>query len=162
MQGDDTTVTVEKWEIVQGEVLTALRLKPGPAFPKEVFDMVAVYRDLVYTLKLRGAVWEVEGHGLTLNDLFNREKLQPLTYGFVNFSNDAATPAARLREVIPLLQARALGTAAIVPHIPERPLPSNQLRLLIAAPAPPGFHMQGKGFAHENGVVLYVQDVFQP
>jgi hypothetical protein len=47
-------------------------------------------------------------------------------------------------------------------QFPERPLAPNQLRLLVAAPAPAGFHMQGQGFGHENGVVLYVQDIFQP
>jgi hypothetical protein len=64
--------------------------------------------------------------------------------------------------MVPLLQARALGAQAVNTQFPERPLAPNQLRLLVAAPAPAGFHMQGQGFGHENGVVLYVQDIFQP
>ena len=102
----------------------------------------------------------MKANGMTIGDMFNRDKLQQLTY--VNFGRDETQPAVRLREMIPLLQARALGLNVITPHLPEPTLPANRLQLLIAAPAPPSFHMQGQGFAHENGVVLYVQDVFQP
>ena len=160
MQGDDFGVTVEKWETGQAQ-LSALRLKPGPGFPKDAFEVAVVDRDRFYKLKLNKGAWELDGTSESLDEFFKRDKLQQLTYGY-NYNNDSTTPAARLREVLPLLQARALGVGEITPQIPERPLPDNQLRLLIAAPAPPGFQMQGQGFGHENGVVLYVQDIFQP
>ena len=160
MHGDDLSVTVEKWETSQSK-LSALRLKPGPGFPKAVIEVALVYRDRFYEMTLREGVWSLVNDGEPTIVPFTHEKLQPLTYGY-NYSSIQAPPEARLREVIPLLQARVLGSDNITPHIPERPLPANQLQLLIAAPAPPGFHMQGQGFGHENGVVLYVQDIFQP
>ena len=161
MQGDDLGVTVEKWE-VNRTVLSTLKLKPGPGFPKEAFNVAALYRDRVYKLKLHEGAWELDGTGEILSAVFSREKLQPLTYGFNYYGNNTTAPPDRLREVLPLLQARALGEGDITPQISERPIPKNLLRLLIAAPAPPSFHMQGQGFGHENGVVLYVQDIFQP
>ena len=160
MQGDDLGVTVEKWEPGQPG-LRALRIKPGPGFPKDAFMVSVLHGDLVFRMKLRDGAWELAGGGESLDEVFKREKLQQLTYGF-NFDSHATTPAARLHEVLPLLEARALGADVITPHLPERRMPGNQLRLLIAAPAPAGFHMLGQGFGHENGVVLYVEDLFQP
>ena len=160
MQGDDLGVTVEKWESGQSK-LTALRLKPVPGFPKDVIEIAALHRDRIYALKPQNGVWELANSGVVLATSFDDDKLRQLTYN-AHYGNDTATPAARLRQSLPLLQARAFGTGQITPHIPERTLPANQVRLFIAAPAPPGFHMQGKGFGHENGAVLYVQDVFQP
>ena len=169
MQGDDLGVavdnlgaTAEKWDLSEPK-LKALRIKPGPGFPKDAFEVAVVYRDSLYKLKVRDGFWEVADSGESFHAVFSREKLQSLTYDFNHYgSDDTTTPAVRLRQVIPLLQARALGAEAITPHLPERPLADNQLRLLVAAPAPAGFHMQGQGFGHENGVVLYVQDLFQP
>ncbi len=169
MQGDDASVTVEKWESgsensgwPHGRLLKALVLKTGPGFPRDVIEMSALYGDRIYALARVGDRYELkDGSGTPIGDLFEVNKLRPLTNNFTYGGNNTQ-PAERLREVLPLLQARALGTDAITPRIPERPLPANQLQLLIAAPAPPGFHMQGKGFGHENGMVLYVQDIFQP
>ena len=160
MQGDDLGVRVEKWESSQSK-LSSLQLKPGPGFPKDAFEVAVVYRDRFYRMTPQDRVWRLVNDGEPMIVPFIREKLQPLTYSY-NYSSTQAPPEALLREVIPLLQARVLGSDNITPHIPERPLPANQLQLLIAAPGPPGFQMQGKGFGHENGVVLYVQDIFQP
>ena len=169
MQGDDFGVVVEKWETqsdgkeLASPVLKTLVLKIGSGFPSEVLDVSVRHRNRIYSMwKDRGRYELKAGDGVMMADLFNREKLQPLTYGFNYYGNSKATPAERLREVLPLLQARALGAGDITPQISQRPLPANQLQLLIAAPAPAGFQMQGQGFGHENGVVLYVQDIFQP
>ena len=171
MQGDDLGVVVEKWG--DGPVYTdpaagpwptrKLRFKPGPQFPKDALSVAAVKGDRIYTLKQLAVGWETTDSGEILSAAFGREKLQQLSYGFNNSSSDdTTTPAGRLPQAIPLLQARALGSHAISTQFSERPLAANQLRLLVAAPAPAGFHMQGQGFGHENGVVLYVQDIFQP
>ncbi len=170
MQGDDTSVTVEKWESgsensgwPQDRLLKSLVLKTGAAFPANVIEVYALYGTRMHLLTRVGDRYEMKASGVTMGDMFGRANLQPLTYVSHNYGqNQDFAPTARLRELIPLLQARALGVSAITPHLPERPLPANQLQLFIAASAPPGFHMQGQGFAHENGVVLYVQNVFQP
>ncbi len=166
MQGDDLGVTVEKWETKsdgQGWILQTLSFKIGPGFPGEVQDVSVRFRNSIYALEKIGDRYELkDGKGVLLANFFTRDKLQPLTYGFNYYGNNTTTPPDRLREVLPLLQAHALGAGEITPQITERLLPTNQLQLLIAAPAPAGFHMQGKGFGHENGVVLYVQDIFQP
>ena len=189
MQGDDLGVTVEKWETQSdGKELVSLKtlvLKIQSEIASKALDVSVRYGDRIYSMSKAGdrlefndthlrmqlpagngtngyTVADATRPGLPIRDFFNREKLQPLTYGFNYYGNSKATPAERLREVLPLLQARALGAGEITPQITERPLPANQLQLLIAAPAPAGFFMQGKGFGHENGVVLYVQDIFQP
>lgn len=168
MQGDDLGVTVEKWETksegkeLASPALKTLVVKIGTGFPSEVLDISVRHRNRIYSMSKAGDRYELkDGHGVTIGDLFNREKLQPLTYGNY-YGDNHGTPAAHLRGTLPLLLARALGAGEITPQITERPLPANQLQLLIAAPSPPSFHMQGKGFGHENGMVLYVQDIFQP
>jgi len=168
MQGDDLGVTVEKWETksegtggVKSSVLKTLVLKPGSGFPSAATEVFALHGTRIYELIKEGQNYTLKGGGVTVGDLLAHDKLQTLSNSF-RYGNDTTTPEVRLREVIPLLQARALGTSQVSPDISERPLTANQLRLLIAAPAPPGFHMQGRGFVHENGVVLYVQDIFQP
>ncbi len=160
MQGDDLGVTVENWETQSG-VLKTFVIKPGPGFPSATTDVVALYENRIYELTRNGANYTLKGSGVALAEALQHDKLQQLSNNF-RYGSDDRTPEVRLREVIPLLQARAFGTSQITPELPERPLLANQLRLFIAAPAPPGFHMQGRGFARENGVVLYVQDVFQP
>ncbi len=169
MQGDDVSVTVEKWENgsensgwPQDRLLKALVLKTGAAFPANVIEVYALYGTRMHLLTRVGDRYEMKASGVTIGDMFAREKLQPLTYGYNYYGTNKTAPSERLREMLPLLRARALGVGEITPQITERPLPSNQLQLLIAAPAPAGFFMQGKGFGHENGVVLYVQDIFQP
>ncbi len=166
MQGDDLGVSVEKWETksdgrpMASTMLKTLVLKTGPGFPSGRLDVAVRYGTQVYTLSKVDDRWELNRGGTALGDFLDRNKLQQLTYNHRN--NNQEPPEARLREVLPLLHARALGVGEITPHIPMRPLAANQLQLLIAAPAPAGFHMQGRGFAHENGVVLYVQDIFLP
>ena len=160
MQGDDTSVTVEKWQ-GNGVVLDELVLKTGANFPANVIEVYALHNNRMHLLTRMGDRFEKKAVGVAIGEMFSREKLQQLTYSY-NYARNDTAPAARLREVLPLLDARALGLSVITPHLPERTPSPNQIQLFIAAPVPPGFHMQGKGFAHENGVVLYVQDVFQP
>ncbi len=162
MQGADLGVTVAEWKDNGAHSrLVKLHLKPGPAFPPDAFEVAALYDERIYKLQRQNGGWELANDGEALTELFSREKLQQLTYQF-HFNNTSVTSAQRLRDGLPLLQARALGADTIAPQISERPLADNQIRLLIAAPAPAGFQMQGQGFARENGVVLYVEDIFQP
>ena len=160
MQGDDLGTEVEKWETGQSQ-LSALRIKPGPGFPKDVISVSALCRGRLFTLALRNGAWELGDSGTPLAEVFGREKLQPLTYNN-RYSISNTSPEDGLSVMLPLLQARALGAGEMSRQVSERALPPNQARLLIAARAPAGFHMKGKGFGHENGVVLYVQDIFQP
>ena len=47
-------------------------------------------------------------------------------------------------------------------RISRRPMPPDQMQLLLYASAPESFAMQGKGFHGEKGWVLYVIDLFHP
>jgi hypothetical protein len=40
--------------------------------------------------------------------------------------------------------------------------PRADLQLIVEAPAPASFHLQGQGFTRETGWVVYLQDVFKP
>ncbi len=160
MQGDDLGVTVEKWKS-DGKFFGTLRIKVGPGFPGKAFGVTAVYLGRIYPLKTGNGAWELADSGTPLAEVFGREKLQPLTYNN-RYSISNTSPEDGLSVMLPLLQARALGAGEMSRQVSERALPPSQARLLIAARAPAGFHMKGKGFGHENGVVLYVQDVFQP
>ncbi|HYR58456.1 MAG TPA: hypothetical protein VEO95_07505, partial [Chthoniobacteraceae bacterium] len=53
MQGDDTSVTVGKWQD-ENSLLTALVLKTGAAFPREIVEAVARFQDRFYRLKKNG------------------------------------------------------------------------------------------------------------
>ena len=57
-----------------------------------------------------GDSYEITAHGSNprLEDLLGTQQLQQLT-NYYNFGRDAAPPVQRLREVLPLLKARALG-----------------------------------------------------
>jgi hypothetical protein len=95
---------------------------------------------------------------------FSRDKLQPLA-----FANTMAfgpgtdsTGASAFRQLMPVLTARALKVPEIFPTTVPPPSHRADLQLLVVAPAPPSFQLQGEGFAHEKGLVLYVQDVFKP
>jgi hypothetical protein len=161
MTGDDASVTVEEWE-GGSPGLRALRLKPGAGFPKDVIEMRAVFGALTYTLKFTNGAWALGAEsGQPVTEVLTRDKLQALGNAY-RYTADERPPVERLRELFPLLEANAIGSPEITPQFPLRPLSADQLRLYIVAPAPAGFHMQGKGFERENGIVLYVQDVFKP
>ena len=63
---------------------------------------------------------------------------------------------------MPLLAARAVRAPDIFPNRVAPPDHQADLQLLIVAPMPAAFQLQGKGFTRENGWVLYVQDVYKP
>jgi hypothetical protein len=159
MQGDDLGLTVEEWKADPFD-LEKLRLKPGPNFPKDAIAMFAYYGKSLHTMELRNGIWTLTS-GQGISELFGSSRLQQLTYTGV-FDRDERPPWERLKELLPLVQARALEVGDITPQFSVRPMAANQVRILVAAPAPAGFHMQGEGFAHENGLVLYVEDVFKP
>ena len=163
MQGDDTSVAVEVWNATAGE-LKALQLKTGPNFPKEVFEVRAIFRGRAYPLGLTEGAWKLQNNsGLPIEQFISRDKLQPLVYGGFGNSHDDKPADEQLRSLLPLLQARALGgTEQFFEYLTQPVLPADQVQLLIFARAPEGFRMRGPGFDRETGYVLYVQDVFSP
>jgi ABC-2 type transport system ATP-binding protein len=62
---------------------------------------------------------------------------------------------------IPLAATFFGDVKGISDRISARPLPSDQIQLLIFAKAPASFAMQGKGFHGEEGWVLYVINLFR-
>ena len=59
MNGDDTTVAVEKWEAAGGAI-SALRLKPGPSFPKDVIELRFRYGETIGQLVRNGDAFEFD------------------------------------------------------------------------------------------------------
>jgi hypothetical protein len=162
MQGDDTSVTVEKWES-QTHSSFEFALKPGTGFPREVVAAFVQHLDELFTLSLKHGRW-VADHAHTHDSLANAlrsEVLQPLTNA--RFRNrEEENPDEVLRKLLPLLQARALGgTDAFHQSIPERRPPQDQAQLWVFARAPEGFRTRGAASAREHGYVLYVQDIFR-
>jgi hypothetical protein len=192
--GDDTSVTVEKWDEAAGSrgtaapahivgmkvagqtgtakkpaagdtnagasVLNTLRLKTGPGFPPHAAEIYAVYGDHIYNLVQRNGGLELNGAPETLATRFSREKLNPWMY--TNFamsnSNETDTPL----RMMPLILARATKAPDIFANTLSTPDHHADLQLLVVAPMPASFQLQGPGFTRESGWVLYVQDVFKP
>jgi hypothetical protein len=164
MTGDDTTVTVEKWEEFNN-LLRQLRLKVGPGFPANPGEIHAVHAGRYYTLvRKEGGLELANTSSERLEVQFGREKLQPMVYAnTVAFGgNPATTDADSFRFLMPLLMARALKVPDIFVSTVPPPSHHADLQLLVVAPAPAAFQLQGEGFAREKGWVLYVQDVFKP
>jgi hypothetical protein len=159
MPGDDLGFTVEEWKASPFD-LEKLRLKPGPGFPRDAFGVFALFGKSLYTLEFRNGAWTLTNNQ-GISEALGSQRLQQITYSGV-FERDERPPWERLKEVLPLVQARALEVGDIAPQFSQRPMAANQVRIIVAAPAPPSFHMTGEGFAHENGLVLYVEDVFKP
>jgi len=160
MTGDDTSVTVEQWE---GDgTLKDLRLRTGPGFPQHVRTIQAVFHDNIYELALRDGMLELQRQTpQTLANYFSHDKLNQASYSNISVTNAPQT-ADSLGVLMPALAARALHYPGIFPNSISAPKDSADLQLLITAPAPPAFQLQGKGFAREDGWVLYVQDVYKP
>jgi hypothetical protein len=162
MLGDDTSVTIEKWEF-SGDSMKAFTVLPGPGFPREVKAMHLRQGDRLHALEPKDARWSLVASGSSAVEMaLGNEVLQPLTQSY--FGEVDEKPAAdSLRAMLPLLQARALGgTDGFRQSIPQRPLPPDRAQLWIFARAPEGFRMRGEGFSKEEGYVLYVQDILRP
>lgn len=160
MTADDTAVTVEKWDGGPG-ALKELRLKLGSGFPKVTGELHAVYGGQIYDLELRNGALELHGAGQALLNYFSTDKLNSANYQNYVASADPATSEV-LRLLQPVLFARALRHPGVFPTTISAPKNHADMQLLITAPAPPSLHLQGKGFANEDGWVLYVQDVYKP
>jgi hypothetical protein len=157
---DDTAVTVEKWG-GSPTALKDLRLKVGPGFPKVIGEMHAVHGSHIYDLELRDGALELKGPSQNLSNYFATDKLNVANYqNFVTGANP--TTSEVLRMVGPVLAARAIHQPGIFATIVPAPKDRAEIQLLITAPAPPSLQLQGKGFAREDGWVLYVQDVYKP
>jgi len=160
MTGDDTSVTVEKWDENYG--LRALRLRTGSGFPKNARTILAVFQNQVSVLTQNGDV-------LQLSSQRPEPITSYLTQDKLNYGNSYTAPTKAhvqtgnfLSPLTPLLMARALEVPNIFPITISAPARHADMQLLVAAPAPAALQLQGKGFAHEDGWVLYVQDVFKP
>ena len=160
MTGDNTSVTVEQWE---GDgTLKDLRLRTGPGFPQHPGTIQAVFHDNIYQLALRKGVLELKRElPQPLANYLAHDKLNQAAYANISVTNASQTGES-LGQLMPALAARALHYPGVFPNSISAPKNSADLQLLIAAPAPPSFQLQGKGFAHEDGWVLYVQDVYKP
>jgi len=160
MPGDDPAVTAEQW--TEGaEQRRTLRLRPGPGFPKEFSDALVVQGGRVYELTSRdGALVADNQSGQLLSERYSRAVLQPLTYQH-QFRD--VTKVGPHRELMPLLAARVVQPPEILQNVVAEPAPaSDRALLLVVAPAPPAFRLQGQGFGRELGWVLYVQDFSKP
>ena len=158
MTGDDTSVTVEKWDAGDTS-LKSLRLRTAPGFPRHPTEIHAVYDGFFHELVLRDGVLERSSkpiEGLTAH--FAREKFSPFIYGYSGNQNDPDAP----RKLMPLLAARTLRVPDVFPTVISPPSHHADLQLLVVAPAPASLQLQGHGFTRESGWVLYVQDVFKP
>lgn len=160
MTGDDTSVTVEKWGGGPTS-LKELRLKVGPGFPKGAGDIRAIHGGLIYELELRDGALELKGASQNLPAYFSTDKLNNARYRNYGSNGNPSTSEV-LRVVQPMLAAKAISQPGIFPITVSAPKGRADLQLLIPAPAPPSMHLQGKGFAREDGWVLYVQDVYKP
>jgi len=157
---------VEKWETNSGtRGLQALRLKTGAGFPAHPKEIYAVYQSQVYPLTTRDGVLELSGQTPeSLATHFSREKLSPAAYNnnyFPGADNNPDGSEVALR-MMPLLMARATSAPEVFPTMVAPADHQADLQLLIVAPMPAAFQVQGPGFTRETGWVLYVQDVFMP
>jgi hypothetical protein len=164
MSGDDTTVTVENWE-ESGGILKRLRFKTGPGFPAEPEEIHAVHGNRYYTLaRINGGLELSPAAPVLLEAEFSREKLQPLLYAntMAFGGNMGMTDAGSFRYLMPMVTARALKVPDVFASTVPPPQHHADLELLVVAPAPASFQLQGEGFTREKSWVLYVQDVFKP
>jgi hypothetical protein len=160
LTADDTSVTVEKWVGEPGG-LKELRLKVTPGFPKLFGEMRAVYGGAIYDLELRDGALQLKNGGQPLAAFFTTDKLNSANYQ--NFSGgDNMSTSHVLNTVMPVLTARAIRHAGVFPNQISAPKYPPDMQVLITAPTPPSMQLQGKGFAREDGWVMYVQDVYKP
>ncbi len=162
MAGDDTSVTVERWE-EEGDTLKALVLKTAAKFPAEAVEVRARYRDRFYLLQRNGPdlMLAEQEQAVAYETFLPPTKVQ--TASFHLDANDQRTVPERLQLLLPLLYARALdGRDYFQNAITRGPQPAGQLELFVFAPSPDGFRMQGEGFVREIGYTLYLQEVFKP
>jgi hypothetical protein len=160
MPGADPEVHVEKWETNASGSLRALRLVPGSGFPKDASQVSARVGDMVCDLAFHDGGWELQHPvPLTLKDYFSGEKIRPHSYGQGFGKNEGPDAHCTL---MPLLAAQVLNAPEIFQQTVSEPANRADLQLLVVAPAPASFRLQGRGFDRERGWVLYVQDVFKP
>ena len=160
MPADDTSVTVEKWGGGDG-TLKDLRLKVGPGFPKLAGEIQAVYSGSIYELELRNGGLELKGGSQSLAVYFATDKLNAANYQNFTGGDDPMT-SQMLRPLLPVLAARAIQQPGVFATTVSARKHRAEMQLLITAPTPPSLQLQGKGFAREDGWVLYVQDVYKP
>lgn len=160
MTADDTAVTVEKWE--DDGSLRDLRLHPGPGFPKNPKLLLAVMRDHVYTLTLRDGTLQLSGAAaVPLTNYFSQDNLRVANYQTMDaHASPKTADAFNLHTRV--LAALALNHPGVFPTTISAPKNRSDMQLLVGAPAPDSMQLQGKGFAREDGWVLYVQEVSKP
>jgi hypothetical protein len=154
MNGDDTNVQVSEW------TNDRITLQAGKDFPSGVGRMWARSNTGFLEFEKHGGEWTwnrgVHPPQLEQN-VFDSKKLE-----VINALQFQETALLWDNLFLPLVASALGGVEGMPNRSPARDLPRDQLQLFIYAPVPAGFHMQGKGFRHEKGWVLYVQDVFKP
>ena len=162
MKGDDTSVKVD---LAGGDAkdLHNVRLLPGPGFPKDFSQAYLLVDGMFREVAMRDGALVIEKKpAVSSESFFAREKMQGImNEGFFE-RNNSNNPDAH-RNLMPLLMARVLGSRDIFPHqVVTAPDSKEPWRLCIITRAPDSFRMHGKGFDHERGWVLYIQDIPQP
>lgn len=154
MSGDDTSMQVTEW------TNDKIVLQPGKNFPTGVKVMWARtgFGFLQFAARDGAWVWD-----RTVNPpQQEKEVFAPAKLSALNGLQFQQTEWIWDNLDIPLMALAIGGVEGLPNRVPARDLPRDQLQLLIYAPEPAGFHLQGKGFSREKGWVLYVQDVFKP
>jgi len=158
MTGDDTSLTVEHWEPGDSTMQT-LRLRTAAGFPPHPAEIRVVDGGVLREFVERDGLLEPSDKPAEpLASYFSDDKMRPYLYGppSKHFDNQG------LLNLMPLLAARALCAPDVFPTSISPPPHRADLQLLVVAPIPASFALQGHGFTHESGWVLYVQDVFKP
>jgi hypothetical protein len=152
MSGPSAAVQVLEWQPDR------VVLQPGADFPGDVIEAKARRGNRILLLREEGAKWvwdEKKQTALDLDSFFETDKLRRFNYeGRGDFEP---------RNVfLPLAGIFYGDIKGFANRISRRPMPPDQMQLLLYASAPESFAMQGKGFHGEKGWVLYVIDLFRP
>jgi hypothetical protein len=152
MPGPNAAVQVIEWNPER------IVLDAGPDFSSGVLECVGRRNDtmLVFGRHDDTWVWEKQlSSAISINDFFSAERLR-------HFNTERGDTFDPKDTFMPLAATFFGDVKGISDRISARPLPSDQMQLLLFAKAPASFAMQGKGFQGEKGWVLYVINLFQP
>jgi len=151
MPGPSAGVQVVEWSPDR------IVLNIGPDFASGVLECVARRRGSMLAFGQDGNTWvwdKKSNSAPSVDDLFSPERLR-------HFNTERGGSFDPKETFIPLAATFFGDVKGISDRISARPLPSDQIQLLIFAKAPASFAMQGKGFHGEEGWVLYVINLFR-
>jgi hypothetical protein len=160
MKGSNISLNIVKWD--GSPSINELLVTTSPEFSKQILDGWLVQGNQIYTMNnTKDGLEFQDSYGQSLETLMSAPSYDPFP-GYYGSQQPVIDVDKEFRKLEKPLIAWSLGTEDYTNSTAFSSAGNEQAQLFLFARSPDSFSINGTGFGHEIGYVLYHFDLFKP